>query len=138
MHNAIMLLNKAVYPNEDWGLVFATVITGLVVVFIILLLLIGIIELMGRAFSGGKGKSKSSGEKPEPLAAPRNIRSKQEPIQASNSGDEIIAVISAAIAAIGESEGKSYSVTSIKKKEKPLRSGWANAGIKESMRPFSN
>ena len=50
--------------------------------------------------------------------------------------DEIMAVISAAIAAYAEEEGTSYTIRDVKRRDKRARSAWSLAGIGENTRPF--
>lgn len=51
---------------------------------------------------------------------------------------EVVAVISAAIAAFAEQDGKNYTIKSITpvKKERNLRSAWGNAGVLDNTRTF--
>lgn len=129
------LKTKPVNPQDDWGLVFATVVTGIIVVFIILILLIFILVLMGKLIAKGDKTTEVIAEKKESEAvAVRTVDFMKE--QVTGGEHEIIAVISAAIAAISENEGKNYNITNIKKKEPAVRSNWAKAGISESMNSF--
>ena len=50
--------------------------------------------------------------------------------------DEVIAVISAAIAAYTAGDGKTYAIKRIKRAEKQPRSSWGNAGVNENTRSF--
>lgn len=143
MHDAftftLLAAAKAVNPQDDWGLVFSTVLTGMVVVFLVLVLLIVFLELIGAFFSRGEKKKNGAEDKSAdiPVTFPVSVQPQVSIKSDSNSENEIIAAIAAAVAAVGASEGKSYTVKSIKKKEKAVRSGWASAGIRESMSRFS-
>lgn len=143
MYNALTLLSavKPVNPQDDWSLVFATVVTGMVVVFFILLLLIGFIMLMGKVFYRGEKKIKSESEN----KTAESIITHSTPERTKNTynngiNGEIVAAITAAVAAIGEDEGKTYAIKNISKRKNAPRSdrtsGWGAAGISESMRPF--
>lgn len=140
MYDAVTLLTavKAVNPQDDWGLVFSTVLTGIVVVFLVLVLLIVFLELMGRFFSRSEKKKSPTEDKPAelPIITPGNARFEKASENITGNENDIIAVISAAVAAIGESEGKTYTVKNIRKREKTARTGWGAAGIRESMNRF--
>lgn len=125
----------------NWGLIGSTVVTGMVIVFLILAILIFFLWAMGKIFqniekSNQKKKeqeaAKAAAAAPAPVAQPVT----EEVYEDEEDDDEIIAVISAAIAAYGEAEGKQYRICGVKKREKSQRSGWSAAGIAENMRGF--
>lgn len=109
-------------------------LTGFVVVFAVLLLLIGIIKLYGtvvyRIQTGRKEKpvvipspSSSSEPTPEPVAV----------VESSADPDALIAVISAAVYAVYPSD--QVRIKSIRKA--PVSSNeWHRAGLNDSIRPF--
>ena len=111
------------------------VLTGFVVVFAMLILLIFIIKIYSaivqKAQSAGsnskKGK-KNKDEKPaeKPAAAPAPV------VTASA---EVVAVISAAVATMYGSSEKAR-IKSIKKSSDGGRSAWAKAGVLDNTRPF--
>lgn len=112
---------------------WATVITGMVVVFLILGLLIGLLYII--SFFCNLGNKKKKDAKPaekadEPAPAPVEI------IEEDENDDEVIAVISAAIAAYTAGDGKTYAIKRIKRAEKQPRSSWGNAGVNENTRSF--
>ena len=113
---------------------WATVITGIVVVFLILAILIFLLYIIGFFCNlGTKKKTDKPAEvKQEPAPAPAPV----EIIEEDENDDEIIAVISAAIAAYGADDGKNYVIKKIKRSEKQPRSSWGNAGVNENTRPF--
>ncbi|MBR1831000.1 MAG: OadG family protein [Ruminiclostridium sp.] len=135
----------------DWGLIGSTVVTGLVVVFLILAILVLFLWLFGKVFKGiGNLQQKKAQKAAEEAAAKKAAETKKPsapaPVQASavseteyeeEDDDEIIAVIAAAIAAYGEAEGKQYRIASIKR-PRTARSGWSAAGIADNMRGFIN
>lgn len=118
------------------------VLTGFVVVFAMLILLIFIIKIYSaivqKAQSAGsnskKGK-KNKDEKPaeKPVAAPAPV------VTASTAtdgiSDEVVAVISAAVATMYGSSEKAR-IKSIKKSSDGGRSAWAKAGVLDNTRPF--
>lgn len=112
---------------------WATVITGMVVVFLILGLLIGLLYIISFFCNLGNKKKKDAkpAEKPvEPAPAPVEL------IEEDENDDEVIAVISAAIAAYTAGDGKTYAIKRIKRAEKQPRSSWGNAGVNENTRSF--
>lgn len=121
----------------DWGIVGSTVVTGIVVVFLILAILVGFLSLMGMIL-GGRKKSAPSAPAAEKPAASAPVVNQIETVAEEEEDDgEIIAVISAAIAAYGEAEGKQYRIASVKKRDRAVRSGWSAAGIAENTRGLS-
>lgn len=118
------------------------VLTGFVVVFVMLILLIFIIKIFSaivqKAQSAGsnikKGK-KNKDEKPaeKPAAAPASVVT----ASAATDGisDEVVAVISAAVATMYGSSEKAR-IKSIKKSSDGGRSAWAKAGVLDNTRPF--
>ena len=135
----------------DWGLIGSTVVTGLVVVFLILAILVLFLWLFGKVFKGiGNLQQKKAQKAAEEAAAKKAAETKKPaapaPVQTSaapeieyeeEDDDEIIAVIAAAIAAYGEAEGKQYRIASIKR-PRTARSGWSARGIADNMRGFIN
>lgn len=135
----------------DWGLIGSTVVTGLVVVFLILAILVLFLWLFGKVFKGiGNLQQKKAQKAAEEAAAKKAAETKKPaapvPVRTSaapeieyeeEDDDEIIAVIAAAIAAYGEAEGKQYRIASIKR-PRTARSGWSAAGIADNMRGFTD
>ena len=126
-----------------WTKVWAVVITGLVVVFLALVLLIVFVQIFGKIFSGIANKEKK-GSKPDVIPVPQvtvpeNVtRSVPEP-EISGDDDEVIAVISAAVAMMAARDGKKYAVRSINRTENKRRSAgsvWGAAGQRENTLPF--
>lgn len=118
------------YPSENWNLVGSTVLTGLVVVFIALILLIAAFCLIG-AFFAPKTRPKpeklsESPTVPEPAAIPEQ----------TVISPEVIAVISAAVAAYGEKDGKAYRISSVRLAAHMTRRVWNASGLTENMRGF--
>ncbi len=124
----------------DWSLIWSTVITGLVVVFLILAILVFLLWGMGKIF-----KAIDNAAKKKAAAAAETAVKADEPVQQAEAIEEyieeeddgeLIAVISAAIAAYGEAEGKQYKITSVRKRDKAARSAWSAAGIADNTRGF--
>ena len=124
-----------------WTKVWAVVITGLVGVFLALVLLIIFVSLFGKVFSGIGNKEKNK-SKPADSPAVNVTKSAPAPAPAAVSAEddnEVIAVISAAVAMMAEQDGKKYAVKSIKRtvnKRRQAGSVWGAAGQRENTRPF--
>lgn len=135
--NGLIKICAAEAPSLDWSLIWSTVLVGMVVVFAILGILIGIFYLMGAIFKGIDKSKKKKAEQAKPAPAPVQV---SEPVEAEvyeeDDDDEVIAVISAAIAAYGEADGKQYRIASITKRDSRQRSSWSVAGIAENTRGF--
>ena len=147
-NNALRLLDTVsdgstggTVPAENIDLMWSTLITGLIVVFLILIILVAILWGMGKLLNLNiKKKPKASAPAPKPASAPAAVPAPApaQPVEEYYDEDdsEIIAVIAAAIAAYGESEGKQYRIASVRKRDRSQRSNWSAAGISENTRPF--
>ena len=125
------------------GDIATVTLTGLVVVFAVLILLTFIIWIYGKTInkvqSGSKNQKKAAGNEPinisknisnsSPTIVPPAVNTQKEDM------DEIIAVIAAAVASLGASNGKTYSIRKIRRVGTG-RSIWGMAGIMENTRPF--
>ncbi len=119
--------------------VFAVVITGLVVVFLGLILLIAFISIIGKIFASIDKKKKSAVKTVSEASSKADAPAKAAaPTVQVSEDDEIIAVISAAVAMMGEAEGKAYRLKSVKAAagNSSSRNAWAAAGLRESTNPF--
>lgn len=130
------LIGKTLTPMaKDMTLSYVTavVITGLTVVFLGLIILILFVWAFGKFFT--RKKKTAAQEKPAVTAKPA-VTPVTKPHTDDNQ-EEIIAVISAAVAAIGASDGKNYKLKSVRAvKNKPSRSAWSLAGIQNDTNPF--
>ena len=127
----------------EMSYVIAVVITGLVVVFLGLVLLIAFISIIGALFkklnqrAKVPAKASTPAVKPVPKAA---VSQPAAPVAASSDtdDDEIIAVISAAVAMMSAADGKNYRVRSVKaaSSKGSVGNAWALAGLRESTDPF--
>lgn len=121
----------------DWTTAFGTVLTGLVVVFIALILLILLLTLFRNIF-GSVGHKEEEKPAPKPVRAPAPAApAKPAPVILSDDEGEVAAAITAALAVIlaEEGAGKTYAVRSIKR-VRTGRSAWSTAGLTENVRPF--
>lgn len=127
---------------DYWSSVGIIALTGILVVFLILAILIFIFWLMGTVFklmdkskkAKAEAKKKAEAEISAATAQPAAVQTEQaEEVVAEESDDEeIVAVISAAIAAYTE---QGFKIKSIRKRSS-ARSAWSTAGISENTRPF--
>ncbi len=125
-------------PAENINKMWSTVVTGLVVVFIILILLVFILWALGKVMNIKikPKKSEKAAVAPAPAAVPVPAPANAPEEEYEEDDGEIIAVIAAAVAAYGEAEGKQYKIASVRRKEKAVRSSWGAAGVAENTRPF--
>ena len=120
--------------------IVATTITGLAVVFLGLIILILFLTLLGKIFDRKSGSSKPaapSAPKQEKTPAPKP--EPKSPAADAGQEQEIVAAICAAISAIGEAEGTTYAVNSIRPKQAPVRGArpaWYMAGLRDNTTPF--
>lgn len=138
----VALLAKEELSLAEKGIASAKVVlTGFVVVFAMLILLIFIIKIYGAIIQKAQDAGKKSKEKkaetvaetPAPVvAAPA---APVAPAQADGVSDEVVAVISAAVATMYGSSEKAR-IKSIKKSSDGGRSAWAKAGVLDNTRPF--
>lgn len=149
MRDLIVLSGSVIHTyDKDLGgaTIASVVITGLAVVFIALILLILLVALYGKIFEGinKKAAEKAKAEKIEKLGQEKPKVVKQaEPVAAVSAAEneaeeEVVAVITAAIAAYGEQTGKKLVVKSIKRSEEGanVRSAWSAAGLADATKPF--
>ena len=133
---------KPIMDDKGSSYVWAVVFTGLSVVFLGLIILILFVWLMGKVFTIGKNKNKQPVKPQEaaPVQAAKPAPSaKPAASSASADEDEVIAVISAAVAMMGQAEGKTYRLRSVKAAGTGGRSSgsaWAMAGLQNNTRPF--
>ena len=103
------------------GTVASVVITGIVVVFIGLVLLILLVSIYGKIFDVINGRA-------------ARIKA-AAPVVEDGIEEETVAVIMAAISAMSSAEGKKLVLKSVKT-AKPQRPAWSTAGIIDNTRPF--
>ncbi len=125
--------------------VASVVITGIAVVFVALILLIGLVWCYGKIFEAvnAKAAAKAEAEAAQKAAeaakaAPAVKAAPAAPVVEDGIEEEVVAVISAAIAAYGAQTGKKLAVRSIKASggAPSGRNAWGAAGLAEATRPF--
>lgn len=124
----------------DTQLMWNVIIAGIVIVFAVLILLVGIFYLFGAVMQKTTGKERA----PKPAkkqAAPKPAPRRNVPAAASNAPVvgagiplEVVAAISAAVAEL--QGGKPYAIRSIQQQPRSARPAWAMAGVMENTRPF--
>lgn len=125
----------------DWSLAINVTVTGLVLVFGMLLLLVFVLLIFGwiSVAAQNAAQKKQDKKRAEALAAIEEVFEEKESIEeiptvADESGN-IIAAISAAVAYLYAGSGKKPVIKSVKKSS-ARRSAWANAGIADNTRTF--
>ncbi len=123
--------------------VASVVITGLVIVFLALVILIVSVLIFGKIFESiGEAQKKKQAsavtkapEADKVVAAPAvpAVPAEDRPAAEDGISDEVIAVIAAAVAAMGEESGKKFAVRSVKRASS-RRGAWGNAALSESTR----
>ena len=123
------------------GTVASVVITGIVVVFIGLVLLILLVSIYGKIFDVINSRVARKAEEAKKAAEAAKAVAKPEPIKVAapvvedGIEEETVAVIMAAISAMSSAEGKKLVLKSVKT-AKPQRPAWSTAGIIDNTRPF--
>ncbi|WP_294101063.1 OadG family transporter subunit [uncultured Ruminococcus sp.] len=123
------------------GTVASVVITGIVVVFIGLVLLILLVSIYGKIFDVINNRAARKAEEAKKAAEAEKAAAKPEPVKVvapvveDGIEEETVAVIMAAISAMSSAEGKKLVLKSVKT-AKPQRPAWSTAGIIDNTRPF--
>lgn len=120
----------------EMSYVWAVVITGLVVVFLGLVLLIAFISLVGKIFSAIDKSKKNKNAEPTPKDA--GVASIDNSFTNVSDDTEVVAAIAAAVAMMEIADNTTYKIRSIKaaNNARPSRNAWAMAGLNESTSPF--
>ena len=120
----------------DWGLALSVTATGLTVVFAVLIVLVWVVVLFGKIMGSATNRKTSPPVKEKPVET-SVADSSTKPVMKVEDGisEEVVAAISAAVAVMMSSEGKTYQLRSIKRAGKN-RPAWSIAGIQDNTRPF--
>ena len=118
----------------DLGFDVVVTITGIVLVFLILILLMAIITLEGKIFDSMNAKKKAAKEAAkapaaQPAAPVQQAAAAPAPQVEEGIPGDVIAAIMAAIHAMGN--GK-YTLKAVRRS----KNGWGNAGVNDSTAPF--
>ena len=118
----------------DLGFDVVVTITGIVLVFLILILLMAIITLEGKIFDSMNAKKKAAKEAAkapaaQPAAPVQQAAAAPAPQVEEGIHGDVIAAIMAAIHAMGN--GK-YTLKAVRRS----KNGWGNAGVNDTTAPF--
>ena len=121
--------------TPDMGFAGLVTVTGITIVFLVLIALVLIFDVFGRIMSRGTGKEKKEKAVRTAPKAPVAAAVPAAPAAVSETGvsPEIVAVISAALAQYGE-KGVIRSVRPAVRRSG--RNPWAVAGVMENTRQF--
>ena len=131
------------HDGDYWGSVGIITITGILVVFLILAILIFFFWIMGTIFKAvDKSRAAKKAATDEVAKAEAAKKAAEAPVieeapaeEEITDDDELIAVISAAVAAF--TEGGNYTITSVKRhSDRRTRSAWSMAGLGKNMKQF--
>lgn len=128
-------MNLNLLLSDDFNKYAANVtVSGLVIVFAMLILLVVIIALFGKLMSAKAGADKK--QIAEKASAPAQVVQKQSVSVPSQDDDELIAVIAAAVDSMYEGSGKKAVIKSVTPCSDNTRSAWAAAGLNNNVRAF--
>lgn len=118
----------------DLGFDVVVTVTGIVLVFLILILLMAIITLEGKIFDSMNAKKKAAKEAAkapaaQPAAPVQQAAAAPAPQVEEGIPGDVIAAIMAAIHAMGN--GK-YTLKAVRRS----KNGWGNAGVNDTTAPF--
>ncbi len=115
----------------DLGFDVVVTLTGIILVFAILILLMAIIMLEGKIFDSMQAKKDAAKEAPKAPAAPVQKAETAAPAPQVEEGipADVIAAIMAAIHALGN--GK-YTLKAVRR----AKNGWGKAGVNDTTAPF--
>ena len=118
----------------DLGFDVVVTITGIVLVFLILVLLMAIITLEGKVFDSMAARKKAAKEAPKapaakPAAPVQQAAAAPAPQVEEGIPGDVIAAIMAAIYAMGTGR---YTLKAVRRS----KNGWGNAGVNDTTAPF--
>ena len=118
----------------DLGFDVVVTITGIVLVFLILILLMAIITLEGKIFDSMNAKKKAAKEAAkapavQPAAPVQQAAAAPAPQVEEGIPGDVLAAIMAAIHAMGSGE---YALKAVRRS----KNGWGNAGVNDTTAPF--
>lgn len=138
------------FSNLSVGDTLLVTVTGMLIVFFVLLILIAIISMFGKVASGKGGGAPSEKKQPDNTVQKAAVKADKKPsgtaldvttdratgiAETTASDDEIIAVIAAAVAVYTEKTGGAAPVIRSIRDEKG-RPIWATAGLIRNTRAF--
>lgn len=141
MYPQIRMAEKVLRGTEklEGEQILAMTMIGLAVVFSALLILVIYLYCSGSIFkrAGKKPASPKAAPPAKPVSAKPAPAAPAKAAPAAEDDSEVIAVIMAAISAMGAAEGKTYQLRSVRPVTRGSgRSAWSQAGLSETTRPF--
>lgn len=126
----------------DWKEVATVVVSGVVIVFGVLLALICLFYAFGFIVSKSEQMTKKKLEKKNEksnnvettVKAAPSVNKAPQPVVEDGISEEVVAAITAAI--VQSEEGRPFTIRQIKKKSVGSRNPWANAAVNDNTRPF--
>lgn len=136
--NFYMLAKIAPTADIDISQTAGIIISGLSVVFLVLLLLVGFVSLFGSFFKKDKKEPPAKQAPPPKQEIKKAVPVPATPTAETDDNDEIIAVISAVVAQMSIQDGKQYKIKSVKAKNQKSsgRPVWASEGLRQNTNPF--
>ena len=124
----------ALQTDDPVVLSLTILVTGLIVVFLVLIVLTAIIKGYGTAIFNIANKEEKTRE--EPVVAARTAAPVTQAVLHVEAGipGEVVAAIAAAVYSLDGMSGS--AIHSIRRARKASRSAWGMAGIMENTRPF--
>ena len=114
-------------------------LSGLIIVFAMLILFVFVIAAFGAIMSRTAGKpkkAKPAAPKTESKPVPKKSAPAAAPAPVNGVDDETVAVISAAVDMMYEGTGKTPVIRSVRPAATGVRSAWKTAGVLNNIRPF--
>lgn len=130
---------------QNMNLAMVVLIAGLIIVFIMLILLTLIIKLYGTIIYKNQTNKKQAASKTKKTVKTKSNSgdlagsTENNFVNSDDLSDEILAVISAAVASLGAADSKYYAVKSIKQSLNQATSNrleWGMAGKLQNTKPF--
>ncbi len=145
--NQILFAPNAITAAIDWTETSTVVIAGIVIVLLMLIALIFVFYIFGAIVSSLVNKSSKSSKKEKKAKGQQNVSETSteqdtatqniiENAIDNNDSNELIAVISAAIAAEGEDNFTIKSIRRKKDKDTRQRNAWALAAVHHNTKSF--
>lgn len=130
------MLDKCMLLADDnvWALGANVTLSGMVIVFLGLILLVLVISLFSKLFGRNKAAQPVAPSQPAPAA--KAIAPAAASQQSAVDDDALIAVIAAAVDAMYSGSGKKAVIRSVRPAAGSGRPIWAQAGILENTRAF--
>lgn len=121
----------------DYELAGSVILSGLTIVFVVLILLTLIVDVLGKVL-GGVGKKADGGGKQEPEALVQEAPEQAAPVVEEGIPNETVAVISAAVTAAlgGNCAVRGIQHAPAHHHGRGRRTAWGMAGMQQNTSPF--